>query len=156
MSLPRTTSSVWVQLAVWVSSCCQPGCCLHPLCGCKKSLLNLQGAEEMDLRSLLFLNATSAVTKGEGLVFFVHQSGSRRSVAYFAPIIPAGSLQGTSCGLGAPRWLLFLGRQCPCSSNVWPSCPEQLGLGSHAMVSGAGELSCCLQSASRKRAWLQL
>lgn len=115
-----------------------------------------QGAEGMDLRSLLFLNATSAVTKGEGLVFFVHQSGSRRSVAYFAPIIPAGSLQGTSCGLGAPRWLLFLGRQCPCSSNVWPSCPEQLGLGSHAMVSGAGELSCCLQSASRKRAWLQL
>lgn len=40
MSLPRTTSSVWVQLAVWVSSCCQPGCCLHPLCGRKKSLLN--------------------------------------------------------------------------------------------------------------------
>lgn len=40
VSLPRTTSSVWVQLAVWVSSCCQPGCCLHPLCGRKKSLLN--------------------------------------------------------------------------------------------------------------------
>lgn len=29
----------------------------------------LQGAEGMDLRSFLFLNVTSAVTKGEGLVF---------------------------------------------------------------------------------------